>query len=148
MRSETAWQAVLAELALQLTQATFDTWLRDSVLLREEDGTLVVGVKNAYAKDWLENRLLGTVKRTLARLTGGPVDVRFEIRPQEEEVGRHHVDRSELGLGPEVETVVAPREIDRDMPPECRVSVELINFDPRDQGFVMFSIYGLQFWKP
>jgi chromosomal replication initiator protein len=62
-----------------MTQATFDTWLRDSRLLRYEDGTFVVGVKNGYAKDWLEHRLLATIKRTLARLTGRTVDVKFVV---------------------------------------------------------------------
>lgn len=73
------WSAALGELQLQMTQATFETWLRDSKLLRYEDGTFVVAVKNGYAKDWLEHRLLATIKRTLARLADRTVDVRFVV---------------------------------------------------------------------
>ena len=83
MKSDHVWSAALGELQLQMTQATFDTWLRDSRLLREEDGTFVIGVKNGYAKDWLEHRLLATIKRTLARLTGRTVAVRFIVWSEE-----------------------------------------------------------------
>jgi chromosomal replication initiator protein len=79
MKPEQIWSAALGELQLQMTQATFDTWLRDSGLLKHEDGLFVVGVKSGYAKDWLENRLLATIKRTLARLTGKTVDVKFIV---------------------------------------------------------------------
>ncbi len=73
------WSAALGELQLQMTQATFETWLRDSTFLRYDDGTFVVAVKNGYAKDWLEHRLAGTIKRTLARLSDRTVDVKFVV---------------------------------------------------------------------
>jgi len=82
------WSAALGELQLQMTQATFDTWLRDSRLLRYEDGTFVIAVKNGYAKDWLEHRLAATIKRTLARLAERTVDVKFVVgaeKPPSEE---------------------------------------------------------------
>jgi chromosomal replication initiator protein len=79
MKSDQIWPAALGELQLQMPQATFDTWLRDSRLLKHEDGLFVVGVKNGYAKDWLENRLLGTVKRTLVRLIGRTVEIQFIV---------------------------------------------------------------------
>jgi len=86
MKPNHIWSAALGELQLQTTQATFDTWLRDSRLLKHENGTFVISVKNGYAKDWLENRLLATVKRTLARLTGQTVAVKFVVyseKPQQ-----------------------------------------------------------------
>ena len=79
MKPDLVWSAALGELQLQMTQATFDTWLRDSRFLKFDDGAFVVGVKSGYAKDWLENRLLPTIKRTLARLTGRAADVRFVV---------------------------------------------------------------------
>jgi chromosomal replication initiator protein len=80
MKSNQIWPAALGELQLQMPQATFDTWLRDSRLLKYEDGLFVVGVKNGYAKDWLENRLFSTVKRTLVRLIGKTVEIQFVVQ--------------------------------------------------------------------
>jgi chromosomal replication initiator protein len=79
MKPDLVWSACLGELQLQMTQATFDTWLRGAKFIRYEDGSFVVGVKNGYAKDWLEHRLLPTIKRTLCRLAGQPADVRFVV---------------------------------------------------------------------
>lgn len=73
------WRIALDDLRLQMTQATFDTWLRDSMLLACRDDALVVGVRNTYARDWLENRLYDVIQRTLRRLTGREVEVEFVV---------------------------------------------------------------------
>ena len=77
------WRATLVELQLQMTQATFDSWLRDSRLLELEDGVCVVEVKSDYAKDWLEHRLLSTIERTLIRVIGRTVELKFVVRDTE-----------------------------------------------------------------
>jgi chromosomal replication initiator protein len=81
MQTEQVWQTALGQLQMEMPRATFDTWVRDSSLLTHEDGDFVIGVGNAYAKDWLENRLRGTVKRTLSGIVGRTVDVRFVVWP-------------------------------------------------------------------
>jgi len=83
MKPDHIWSAALGELQLQMTPPIFDTWLRTSRLLKYEDGTFVVGVENGYAKDWLEHRLLAMIKRTLARLTGRSVAVKFVVWSKE-----------------------------------------------------------------
>jgi len=82
MNAEQAWQAALGELQLQLTKPTFDTWVKNTYVISWEDGTFLVGVHNGYAKDWLENRLLTTIKRTLSSIVGKTVEVRFVVRPK------------------------------------------------------------------
>jgi chromosomal replication initiator protein len=79
MTPETAWKATLGELELQMTKATFNTWLKDARLLVCEENEYVVGVRNDYAKDWLENRLKETILRTLSGITAAPVRVRFVV---------------------------------------------------------------------
>ncbi|HQJ11566.1 MAG TPA: DnaA N-terminal domain-containing protein, partial [Anaerolineae bacterium] len=66
MDAQRLWQAALGELELQLTRAMFDTWLRDSrCITLEDDHCLVIGVKNGYAVEWLENRLYTVIQRVL-----------------------------------------------------------------------------------
>ncbi len=76
---EAAWKAALGELELQMTRATFNTWLKDARLLSFETDTFVIGVRNDYAKDWLENRLHDTILRTLSAITGQRTAVRFVV---------------------------------------------------------------------
>jgi len=77
MDAHRIWQAAQGELQLQMTRATYDTWLKGTFAVSYEDGLLIVGTENPYAKEWLENRLLGTIKRTLASILGHTVEVRF-----------------------------------------------------------------------
>jgi len=144
------WAQVLPELQLQMTQATFDTWIRDSTA-RICGDQLTVTVKNAYAKDWLENRLLATIKRTVARLTDRPLAVSFVVSREENADRRTGTDRdsstplrSARNDGGDGEIL----EMDRDLPPDCRFSVELVNFDPTTAGFVMTSNYAWHYWQP
>jgi len=74
-----AWQATLGELQLQLAKSAFDAWLKDTTLVAAEDGMYTIGARNSYARDWLDNRMRGLVKRTLARIVGRQVDVRFIV---------------------------------------------------------------------
>jgi chromosomal replication initiator protein len=79
MNAEQAWQSVLGQLQLEMPRASFDTWVRDTKPVSYQDGLLTVGVRNAYARDWLENRLVSTVNRLLLGITSSPVDVRFVV---------------------------------------------------------------------
>jgi hypothetical protein len=71
------WARCLGELQLQMTRATFDTWLRGSRVVESGDACLTIAVRHAYAVDWLQNRLLPVIQRTVARQAGDEVEIRF-----------------------------------------------------------------------
>jgi chromosomal replication initiator protein len=87
MNANQIWQAALGELQLQMTKPTFDTWLKNTSAISYEDGTIIIGVHNAYAKDWLENRLMSIVKRTLMGIVDRTVEVKFivDAKPAKED---------------------------------------------------------------
>ena len=76
---ETAWKAALGELEMQMTRATFMTWLQGTRALSWADGEFVIGVRSDFAKDWLENRLYDLIARVLSGVTGRPTCVRFAV---------------------------------------------------------------------
>ena len=78
---EDVWQKTLHELALQMPETTFETWVRDTSLIDYTDGEFVIGAPHAYARDWLQNRLRNKIKRILNQLTQRSVQVNFEVRP-------------------------------------------------------------------
>jgi chromosomal replication initiator protein len=65
-------------------------------MLSYDDGVMTIAVRNAYARDWLENRLLSTTARLLAGMMNRVVDVRFVVAN-----GRDAVDEDELAEGGE-----------------------------------------------
>ncbi len=87
MSPEIAWKATLGELELQMTGATFNTWLKDTRLVSAEEDTYVIGVRNPYARDWLENRLKRTIVRTMANIIGRKPTVSFVVTVGEQEGG-------------------------------------------------------------
>ncbi len=79
MNAEQAWQSILAELQMEMPRASFDTWVRDTRPLAYQNGMIIVGVRNAYARDWLESRLTDTVNRKLIEILNSSVAVRFIV---------------------------------------------------------------------
>jgi len=77
--STALWSEVLSNLRSQMTEVTFDTWLRDSQCVEASDGHMVVAVKNAYAVDWLTNRLGDMIARTVERAAGQALAVEFVV---------------------------------------------------------------------
>jgi chromosomal replication initiator protein len=89
MNAEHAWQAALGQLQVDIPKATFDTWVRDAELIAYEDGSFIVGVQNAYARDWLDSRLKKTVARLLTGIMNRTVEVRFTVWQAPPEPIRH-----------------------------------------------------------
>lgn len=79
MNAEQAWQSVIGQLQMEMPRASFDTWVRDTRVASYEAGVMTVGVRNAYARDWLESRLMDTVSGLLTGMMDRNVDVRFVI---------------------------------------------------------------------
>ena len=79
MNASQAWQAALGQLQMEMPKGAYDTWVRDAEMVAYEDGSFVIGVNNAYARDWLESRLKSTATRMLTGMMNRSVEVRFVI---------------------------------------------------------------------
>ncbi len=79
MDAEQAWQSALGQLQMEMPKASFDTWVRDTQIFSYVDGVFTIGVRNAFARDWLECRLSSTVTRLLMGIMNRNVDVSFVV---------------------------------------------------------------------
>jgi|SRR3990172_1110620 len=79
MDAKRTWEAALGQMQIEIPRAVFDTWVRDAELVSYEDGVFIVGVQNAFARDWLEDRLMSTAQRVLSGLSGRSAEVRFVV---------------------------------------------------------------------
>ena len=124
---EQLWGQVLAQLELQMTRGTFDAWLRNTTLSSTEHDTWRVVVNNSFAKDWLENRLADTISRTVATVTGHPVEFEFVVK-------------SEVDL-----PVAAP---ETPLPPQSDFA-RRIDFEKlwQKSGFTQIPDYAIRFWR-
>jgi len=71
------WSAALGEMQVALTKGNYDTWFKDTAIVSEEDDVFMIGVPNAFAREWLESKYRQQVRETLQRLLSRTVDVRF-----------------------------------------------------------------------
>lgn len=83
MKASQVWQAALGELQLQMSKATFETWVKPSKVLSYEDGEFIIAVPTAFIKDWLESKLLSSIKRSLSGILGRSVAVTIIVFNQE-----------------------------------------------------------------
>jgi hypothetical protein len=99
MDIQQAWQTVLDQLQMEMPRASFDSWVRDTRPLSFENDTLTIGVRNAYARDWLESRLVSTVSRLLIGIMNRRVDVEFVVaQTQSEEDEPDEPDGKEVSI--------------------------------------------------
>ena len=80
---EKAWQAAVANLELDMSRATFNTWVKPTHLVEFSDDTFVIGCINAYGRDWLTDRLTTTLQRFLTGVLNREAKVSFVVCEQE-----------------------------------------------------------------
>lgn len=78
-RGAKAWKLLKDELQADMPRASFDTWVRDAEAVALENLVLTVAVRNAYARDWLESRLLHKVNVMLKKFTQENMTVKFVV---------------------------------------------------------------------
>lgn len=100
MKPEQSWKAAQGQLQLEMPKAAYDTWVRDARYFSFEDGTYIISVNNAYARDWLESRLSSTIVRILTGIMNRTVEVRFIVW-QEEDAQELIENRPEIERGEE-----------------------------------------------
>lgn len=81
VQPEKAWQTAFAQLQTEMPKAVFDTWVRPTFFkeYREDTQTMVIGVPNTFARDWLDSRLRQTARRILIGILNMTVDVEFVV---------------------------------------------------------------------
>lgn len=80
------WRSALIELELQISRPNFLTWLKNSRLVKkEEDGRILVGLSNNFAKEWVENKYHKIVTETLRSLDETVKKVEYVVLVGEKE---------------------------------------------------------------
>jgi len=79
LQPEQARQMVLGQLQMEISLASFNTWVKDTEFISFENGLFTIGSATAYGCEWLTSRLTSTVSRLLAGILAQPVSVRFVV---------------------------------------------------------------------
>jgi len=63
------WENALVELALAISRPNFNTWFKDTHIVRVEDGVVYLGVPSQFARDWLSAKFHKDILATLRTLS-------------------------------------------------------------------------------
>ena len=89
------WKNALAEIEQQISAANYSTWFQDTALISNEDGHIIIGVKNSFYVKQLRNRYLEIITTALKNNNLEVKDIEFEVQTK-------------------VKSKIRPREIPKD----------------------------------
>ncbi|MDO8604121.1 MAG: chromosomal replication initiator protein DnaA [bacterium] len=78
------WEKTLFELERELSRANFSTWFKNTAILKQDEGTVLVGVPNEFVKDWLQNKFHKTILRSLRSLSENVRGLEYTVCKVEE----------------------------------------------------------------
>ncbi|MDE2038331.1 MAG: chromosomal replication initiator protein DnaA [Patescibacteria group bacterium] len=64
------WQTALIEIETAVSQANFSTWFKETSILKENDGTIYLGVPNSFTQEWLRKKFHNAILRILRQMNG------------------------------------------------------------------------------
>ncbi|MEJ0021638.1 MAG: chromosomal replication initiator protein DnaA [Candidatus Doudnabacteria bacterium] len=79
MTNQQLWQAILGNLELTLSKANFTTWFKNTSIIEKSEYGIVVGVPNAFTKEWLQNKYHQDIVKTLKTIAPEIKEVKYQI---------------------------------------------------------------------
>jgi chromosomal replication initiator protein len=79
MSNEELWQAVLAQIQLNISPANFATWFKNTEIASQKEGQVIVSTPNSFVREWLENKYGKNIFKILHNLDEGIKEINFEV---------------------------------------------------------------------
>jgi chromosomal replication initiator protein len=83
MTQEEIWQSVLAQIQLNISQANFATWFKDTRVLDIKEGQAIILVPNSFAKEWLESKYHKSIFKIIHNLNEGIKEIKYIVNKTE-----------------------------------------------------------------
>ena len=80
------WKAALGEIKLDISQANFLTWFKDTFIVDKKDTTVYLGVPSNFTKEWLENKYNKYILEALNHLDNNIRRIKYVVATNTKEV--------------------------------------------------------------
>lgn len=88
MTKEELWQAVLAQIQLNVSPANFNTWFRGTFILSIKESHVVISTPNSFVKEWLEQKYSKIILKILRDLNSKFKEVEYIVGRQDPQITR------------------------------------------------------------
>src|SRR6185295_6102489 len=79
MDNKKLWDSVLVEMELSLSKPNFNTWFKDTSVVKQEEGRVYLAVPNTFVQDWLSNKFHNVILKALRTLSGNVQSLHYVI---------------------------------------------------------------------
>jgi len=83
IENKTLWNNVLAQIELTISKANFSMWFKDTYIIKQEDGIVLLGVPNVFVKDWLSNKYHKDILKNLRSFGEHIRNVEYTVSKEE-----------------------------------------------------------------
>jgi chromosomal replication initiator protein len=120
MTNEELWQAALSEIELSISKANFITWFKNTSILSNKDGHVVINVPNGFAKEWLENKyntyILRALRNNQEDMRSVSCVISSELDPKDKKISM--VDAVVPSKNAYLQEKIAPNNIESNLNPK------------------------------
>ncbi|MCD6271042.1 chromosomal replication initiator protein DnaA [bacterium] len=79
MKKEEVWQAILAQIQLNLSPANFATWFKNTRIVELQKDHVVIGVPNNFSKEWIEKKYKKMLIKIIRQFNENIKTIEFKV---------------------------------------------------------------------
>ena len=79
MDTKQLWDSVLVDIELNVSKATFNTWFKDTYIIKEQKGVIYLGVPNEFVRTWLHEKYHKPILKGLRNISDAIRGVEYMV---------------------------------------------------------------------
>ena len=79
MSEQELWQNTLVHIEMSISEPSFRTWFKDTIIVKKDAGVVCIGVPNKIVKDWLADKHHTFILKTLRGFDAGVRGVEYSV---------------------------------------------------------------------
>ncbi len=102
MENKELWNKAMVDIELEVSKANFSTWFKNTRIMKQDSGTVFIGVQNEFVRDWLMKKYNSTILRTLRNLSEQVRGVEYLIAKDDAQDKNEQIPKKDPIFGAEL----------------------------------------------
>ena len=92
VNNQQLWTQTLVQIELQVSKANFNTWFKDTFIIKVDDNCVYLGVPNPFVRDWLLNKYHKMILKILRDLSENIRGIEYQIAKNTQKKSEETID--------------------------------------------------------
>ncbi len=102
MENQSIWQSVLAQIQLEISGASFNTWFKNTNISDIKENKVIISVPNTFVRDWLNNKYHKKILEALQHINPNFKDIDYiintSLKDKEKDIDKYEEKKEEETL--------------------------------------------------